>query len=319
VARLPAPAGALPADVVGLRAALLAWFDRGGRALAFRAQREPDPWAVLVSEVMAQQTQVARVDGKWRAFMDRFPTPADLAAAPLGDVIRAWSGLGYNRRAVDLQRAARAIVESGGAVPADVAALEALRGVGPYTARAVAAIAFGKAVGAVDVNVRRVLGRLTTGESAPVTARVVQTAADALVDPSRPGDWTHALMDLGATVCRPGRPACDVCPIRAWCTFPGPARVAAPAPAAGPARAPAGPARPPGPRRAVPFAATTRWLRGRIVERLCSEPPGTGVAFHGPLGLHPPEAVSAALASLVADGLVELDGLGAARLAGERA
>jgi hypothetical protein len=174
-------------------------------------------------------------------------------------------------------------------------------------------------VGAVDVNVRRVLGRLTTGESAPVTARVVQTAADALVDPSRPGDWTHALMDLGATVCRPGRPACDVCPIRAWCTFPGPARVAAPAPAAGPARAPGGPARPPGPRRAVPFAATTRWLRGRIVERLCSEPPGTGVAFHGPLGLLPPEAVSAALASLVADGLVELDGLGAARLAGERA
>jgi len=233
VARLPAPAGALPADVVGLRAALLAWFDRGGRALAFRAQREPDPWAVLVSEVMAQQTQVARVDGKWRAFMDRFPTPADLAAAPLGDVIRAWSGLGYNRRAVDLQRAARAIVESGGAVPADVAALEALPGVGPYTARAVAAIAFGKAVGAVDVNVRRVLGRLTTGESAPVPARAVQAAADALVDPGRPGDWTHALMDLGATVCRPGRPACDVCPIRAWCTFPGPARVAAPAPAAG--------------------------------------------------------------------------------------
>jgi A/G-specific adenine glycosylase len=312
VARLPAPAGALPADVVGLRAALLAWFDGGGRALAFRVRREPDPWAVLVSEVMAQQTQVTRVDAKWRVFMDRFPTPADLAAAPLGDVIRAWSGLGYNRRAVDLQRAARAIVESGGAVPSDVPSLQALPGVGPYTARAVAAIAFGRAVGAVDVNVRRVLGRLTTGESAPVPARVVQTAADALVDPSRPGDWTHALMDLGATVCRPGRPACGACPIRAWCAFPGPARVAAPPPALEPAR-------PIGPRRAVPFAATLRWLRGRIVERLCSEPPGTGVAFHGPLGLHPPEAVSAALASLVADGLVELDGLGAARLAGERA
>ena len=312
MARLPAPAGALPADVVGLRAALLAWFDRGGRALAFRAHREPDPWAVLVSEVMAQQTQVARVDGKWRAFMNRFPTPTDLAAAPLGDVIRAWSGLGYNRRAVDLQRAARAIVGSGGAVPADVAALQALPGVGPYTARAVAAIAFGRAVGAVDVNVRRVLGRLTTGESTPVPARVVQAAADALVDPSRPADWTHALMDLGATVCRPGLPACGVCPIREWCAFPVPASVAAQAPAPMPAR-------PPGPRRAVPFLATTRWLRGRIVERLCSEPPGTGVAFHGPLGVHPPEAVSAALASLVADGLVELDGLGAARLAGERA
>ena len=261
---------------------------------------------------MAQQTQVARVDGKWRTFMDRFPTPADLAAAPAGDVIRAWSGLGYNRRAIDLQRAARVIVESGGAVPADVPALQALPGVGPYTARAVAAIAFGRAVGAVDVNVRRVLGRLTTGESEPVPARAVQASADALVDPARPADWTHALMDLGATVCRPGRPACGVCPIRAWCAFPGRASVAAPAPAPRPAR-------PAGPRRAVPFPATTRWLRGRIVDRLCSEPPGTGVAFSGPLGLHPPEAVSAALASLVADGLVELDGLGAARLAGERA
>ncbi len=311
MAPLPAPARALPADVVGLRGALLAWFDRDGRALAFRAQRDPDPWAVLVSEVMAQQTQVARVEGKWRAFMNRFPTPADLAAAPAGEVIRAWSGLGYNRRAIDLQRTARLIVASGGTVPADVPALQALPGVGPYTARAVAAIAFGGAVGAVDVNVRRVLGRLLRGDSIPVRAREVQAAADALVDPGRPADWTHALMDLGATVCRPSRPTCGTCPVRAWCPFPGSTSVAAHGPASRPARLPRS-------RRAVPFAATTRWLRGRIVDRLCSEPPGTGVAFHGSLGLHQSEAVSAALAALVADGLVELDRFGAARLAGER-
>jgi A/G-specific adenine glycosylase len=132
VARLPASVRALPADIVGLRAALLAWFDRYGRALPFRFERDPDPWAVMVSEVMAQQTQVARVAEKWRAFMGRFPTPGALASAPTGDVIRAWQGLGYNRRAIDLQRAARAIVLAGGRVPGDVDSLQALPGVGPY-------------------------------------------------------------------------------------------------------------------------------------------------------------------------------------------
>jgi len=345
VARLPDPARALPGDIVALRAALLAWFDREGRTLPFRFAGDPDPWAVLVSEVMAQQTQVARVAGKWRTFMGSFPTPAALAVAPTGDVIRAWRGLGYNRRAIDLQRAARAIVVAGGRVPEDVHSLQVLPGVGPYTARAVAAIAFGRPVGAVDVNVRRVLGRLTGADPAPVPQREMQAAADALVDPARAGDWTHALMDLGATVCRPTRPACDGCPVRAWCAFGGEnvlsaaaethaaetratassrvaeARAAASSRVAAsraPKHAPATMTAP-GRRDAVPFAATTRWLRGRIVDRLCSVPPGTTVTFHGPLGLHAPEAVSAALVSLAADGLVELDGAGAARLAGERA
>jgi A/G-specific adenine glycosylase len=291
--------------MVGLRAALLAWFDRNARALAFRFERDPDPWAVLVSEVMAQQTQVARVAEKWLAFMGRFPTPAALASAPTGDVIRAWQGLGYNRRAIDLQRAARAIVLAGGRVPEDIDSLQALPGVGPYTARAVAAIAFGRPVGAVDVNVRRVLGRLTGADPAAVPQREMQAAADALVDPARAGDWTHALMDLGATICRPARPECDACPVRTWCSFAGVAGVR-PNPA-------------PGRRGAVPFEATTRWLRGRIVGRLCGVPPGTTVTFDGPLGLHAPEAVSAALASLAADGIVELDAVGAVRLAGEQA
>ena len=311
MARLSAPTGALPADLPGLRAALLAWFDRDGRELAFRVAREPDPWAVLVSEVMAQQTQVARVAGKWRAFMDRFPTPAALASAQTGDAIRAWQGLGYNRRAIDLQRAARAIVLAGGSVPGDVESLRALPGVGPYTARAVAAIAFGRPVGAVDVNVRRVVGRLTGTDQAPVPQCDMQAAADELVDPARAGDWTHALMDLGATVCRPARPDCAGCPVRAWCAFAG----AGPRPPISARVAVSAPGR----RATVPFESTTRWLRGRIVDRLRDVPPGTAVAFDGPLGLHAPEAVSAALASLAADGLVELDAFGAARLAGESA
>jgi A/G-specific adenine glycosylase len=324
---LPALAFSFPADIVGFRAALLAWFDRDGRALAFRVARDPDPWAVLVSEVMAQQTQVGRVAERWRRFMDRFPTPTALAEAPTGDVIRAWQGLGYNRRAIDLQRAARAIVAAGGRVPDDVGALRALPGVGPYTARAVAAIAFGRPVGAVDVNVRRVLGRLARVDpaaSAPVAPVAsiapseIQAAADALVDPARTADWTHALMDLGATICRPAAPACPACPVHAWCAF---AAGAARATAAGAARpTAAGAAHAPRPARTsiVPFEATTRWLRGRIVDRLCSAPPGTSLTFHGPLGLHGPAAVSAALAALAADGLVELDEVGAARLAGER-
>ena len=298
-----------------MRAALLAWFDRDGRALAFRFERDPDPWAVLVSEVMAQQTQVARVVEKWRAFMDRYPAPAVLAAAPTGHVIRAWQGLGYNRRAIDLQRAARAIVLAGGNVPEDVDSLRALPGVGPYTARAVAAIAFGRPVGAVDVNVRRVLGRLIAADPVPLPGGEVQAAADALVDPARSGDWTHALMDLGATVCRASRPACDGCPVRAWCASAGVAeRPPMPTPTNEAALNAA-----PGRRGRVPFEATTRWLRGRIVDRLCSVRPGMSVTFDGALGLHAAEAVSAALASLAADGLVELDVAGAARLAGEHA
>ena len=316
---LPAPALSFSADIVGFRAALLAWFDRDGRALAFRVSHDPDPWAVLVSEVMAQQTQVGRVAERWRGFMDRFPTPAALAEAPTGDVIRAWQGLGYNRRAIDLQRAARAIVAAGGHVPDDVGALRALPGVGPYTARAVAAIAFGRPVGAVDVNVRRVLGRLARVDPAagapvapvaPIPPGEIQAVADALVDPARAADWTHALMDLGATICRPAAPACAACPVHAWCAF-----------AAGAARATGtAVARPPRPARtpAIPFEATTRWLRGRIVDRLCSAPPGTSLTFDGSLGLHAPAAVSAALTALAADGLVELDGAGAARLTGER-
>jgi len=135
---------------------VLGWYGSRARPLGIRTTREP--WAILVSEVMAQQTQIARVDEAWSVFMERYPTPRALAEASTAEVLRAWSGLGYNRRAVNLRRAAAAIeTEHAGRVPDDIEALEALPGVGPYTARAVVAIAFGQPVAAVDTNVRRVV------------------------------------------------------------------------------------------------------------------------------------------------------------------
>ena len=297
-------APAVDASVDALRASILGWFDRHGRALDFRVAGRPDPWGVLVAEVMAQQTQIARVEQRWPAFMAAFPTPAAMAAATPADVIREWRGLGYNRRALGLHRAAVAIDAAGGAVPGTVEALLALPGVGPYTARAVAAIAFGVPVGAVDVNVRRVVGRIVAGDSSRLTTRALQAGADALVDPARPGTWTHAVMDLGATICRPARPACAACPARRWCVAAAvdvPFRVAR-------ARSGQGPA--------LPFEQTSRWLRGRIVDRLRDAPAGTAVALDSGLGGHSVEAVAAALAGLARDGLVELDAAGHARLAG---
>jgi A/G-specific adenine glycosylase len=274
-----------PAVPPAARTAILAWYDARGRRLPFRGLT--DPYAILVSEVMAQQTQIARVGPAWSAFMDRFPTAGALAAAQTADVLRAWRGLGYNRRAVNLQRAARAIVvEHGGRVPADVDALERLPGIGPYTARAVAALAHGRAVGPVDTNVRRVLTRLTDSEHVP--PRELQAVADAAVPPERPADWTHALMDLGATICRP-TPSCDECPVRTWCRSPGrPSRRR---------RAPA---------REQAFTTTTRWLRGRMLDRLRDAPGGEWASFEGSIGHHDEEAVRTALRAMELDGLVEL-------------
>lgn len=316
-ATLPGPAEAIAlADRDGLRRAVLDWFAAHGRELAFRSAGRPDPWPVLVSEVMAQQTQVARVEERLPAFLAAFRSPAAMAASSPADVVRAWRGLGYNRRAVGLHRAAVAIVAAGGAVPDDVEALRALPGVGPYTARAVAAIAFGRPVGAVDVNVRRVVERLVAGDPAALGPAAIQAAADALVDPGRPGAWTHALMDLGATLCRPARPACAACPARPWCA------AGSGMPRGGVVRSPAhgrpSPAGTSGRRASppVPFERTTRWLRGRIVDRLRDAPPGASVAFDGPVGTHPRDTVLAALAALARDGIVEHDGAGSARLAG---
>jgi A/G-specific adenine glycosylase len=277
------------------RDAILAWYGRNGRSLPFRGTA--DPYAVLVSEAMAQQTQAARAGEAWRRFVERFPIVDDLAAASPADVLRAWQGLGYNRRALNLHRAAREIVERhAGRVPNDLAALQALPGVGPYTARAVAAIAFGRPVGAVDTNVRRVLGRIVAGDSVALPAADLQRLADQVVPPDRAADWTHAVMDVGALVCRPRLPSCDACPANRWCAFAAEARLGS-----GPATTPSRLRRP-----AVEFAATSRWLRGRIVDRLRSAPDGEWTQIEGPIGEHDATAVSTALAALAADGLIEL-------------
>ena len=198
--------------------AILVWYAEHGRRLAFR--RTSDPYAILVSEAMAQQTQAARAAERWERFMAHYPTVEALAAATPADVLREWRGLGYDRRGLNLWRAAREIVERhGGRVPSDLADLEALPGVGPYTARAVAAIAYGEPVGAVDTNVRRVLGRAVAGDPAALSAQEMQRIADAVVPVEAAGAWTHALMDLGATVCGPRRPDCDTCPARPWCAY----------------------------------------------------------------------------------------------------
>jgi A/G-specific adenine glycosylase len=284
------------------RRALLDWYDTRGRTLAFRTTR--DPYAILVSEVMAQQTQISRVIPAWEAFIRRFPTVTDLADASPADVLRAWQGMGYDRRALNLHRAARAIVaEHGGRVPSAIAALEALPGIGPYTARAVASIAFGQRVGAVDTNVRRVLGRAhgLDGPAPAAGSPSLQAVADASVDPDRPADWTHAVMDLGATICRPRTPLCAECPIAAWCRFA----------AAGVLEAPRGSragrrtTRAAGPRPS--FTATTRWLRGRILDRLRAAVDPAWTRLDEPIGVHDPSAVASALAALAAEGLIELD------------
>lgn len=297
------PSRAVPPLPPEARAAVLAWYDDRGRALAFRGTR--DPYAILVSEVMSQQTQISRVVEAWGRFLEQFPTVASLAAATPADVLRAWQGMGYDRRALNLRRAARAIVEEhGGQLPRDAAALEHLPGVGPYTARAVASIAFGARVGAVDTNVRRVLGRVVAGRAAPaITARDLQAIADDAVDPDRPGDWTHAVMDVGATVCRPRAPRCEACPLVAWCRFAVERSTAEAAPEA------SAQTRRPRPRRpsTTPFPATTRWLRGRIVDRLRAAAGSDWTRIEAPIGEHDAEAIGRSLAALERDGVLELD------------
>jgi len=215
------------------RAALLSHYDTHARDLPWRG--ESDPYRVLVSEVMLQQTRVETVKGYYDRWLERFPDVDSLADASEDDVLKAWEGLGYYRRARNLHRAAAVVRERGGSLPRAQAELRALPGVGEYTAGAVASIAFGEAVPAVDGNVRRVLARLM-GEAAP-TAGWLRERAARLVEPTRPGDWNQAVMEHGATVCTPQAPKCGECPVADWCAadaagtqaeLPVPAKRAAP-------------------------------------------------------------------------------------------
>jgi A/G-specific adenine glycosylase len=215
-----------------LTADLLAWYREAGRTLPWRETR--DPYAILVSEVMLQQTQVARVLERWPAWIARWPTAEALAAAPLAEVIAAWSGLGYNRRAVALHRACVAIAADG--FPGTYDGLLRLPGIGPYTAAAVACIALGEERIPEDVNVRRIATRALGGAT--------------IAPPGGGGaaELTQALFDLGATVCIARRPRCAACPLAARCPSAGQTFAAE--------------------RRQAPFAGSRRERRGALLRRL---------------------------------------------------
>lgn len=269
------------------------WFASGHRPLPWRAPGFP-AWGVLVSEFMLQQTPVARVIPRLEAWLARWPTPSALAAVPPGEAVRAWDRLGYPRRALNLHAASVAIAEQhGGVVPEDVDALLALPGVGPYTARAVAAFAYGIRVPVVDVNVRRVLARAVRGVGEPGPARTREEHA--LMESLLPVDVERArlanagMMELGQTVCTARAPDCARCPIADACAW----RAAGYPSYTGPA-AP----------RQKPYAGSDREVRGRILRELRAEElpvPAERIAALWPDA----DQLARALAGLLADGLAE--------------
>jgi A/G-specific adenine glycosylase len=204
-------------------AAVLSWYAAHRRDLPWRRPGTP-PWAVLVSEVMLQQTPVARVLPAYQAWLERWPTPAALAAAPAGEAVRQWGRLGYPRRALRLHAAARILTERhGGEVPAEHAALLELPGVGGYTAAAVASFAFGQRHAVLDTNVRRVFARLVGGREFPAaTLSVAESRLAESLLPAQPAvaaRWSVAVMELGALVCTSARPQCARCPLAAGCAW----------------------------------------------------------------------------------------------------
>ncbi|MDO9355263.1 MAG: A/G-specific adenine glycosylase [Solirubrobacteraceae bacterium] len=276
-----------------LQAALLEWYAAEGRDLAWRRTR--DPYAVLVSEIMLQQTQVSRVEPRFEAWLRRWPTVDALAEASPADLLGEWSGLGYNSRALRLHAAAREIAAHGW--PDTEAGLRALPGIGDYTAAAVAAFAFGLQAAAVDTNQVRVLDRwdAALGRS----PREVRRRALELVPPEAPDAWNHALMDLGATICQARAAACDRCPMATWCLSAGLVDPQAERAMRGKPGGGAG-ARP------QRFEDTQRYVRGRIVAALVERGSVERDALVDaiPDGIEPAR-VASALTSLVADGLVD--------------
>ena len=202
-------------------AELLHWYDRHRRTLPWRAQsgERPDPYRVWLSEIMLQQTTVATVDPRFKTFVERWPDVATLARAKRDDLLAEWAGLGYYARARNLHACARAVMERhGGRFPETEAALLELPGIGAYTAGAIAAIAFGQPAVAVDGNVERVIARYRgIEEPLPGAKDAIRSTALALVPAERPGDFAQAMMDLGATICTPKRPACALCPWNGGC------------------------------------------------------------------------------------------------------
>lgn len=287
-------------DVEALHDTILRWYDATARDLPWRVPAEqwpwPEvdrPWAVLVSEVMLQQTPVARVEPVWRCWMQLWPTPAALAAASPGDAVREWGRLGYPRRALRLHAAATAITEGhDGVIPANVQQLQALPGIGSYTAAAVGAFAFGIRATVVDVNVRRVEARLVTGAEhpAPSLSAAETRLAESLLpvadeDAAR---WNVAVMELGALVCKAASPDCGKCPVVDGCAW-----------------VLAGRPEHDGPRRKVQkWHGTDRQVRGKLLAVLRG---ATGPVPRADLDIvwHDPGQRDRCLSSLIEDGLVE--------------
>jgi A/G-specific adenine glycosylase len=290
------------------------WFQREARDLPWRG--DCSPWGILVSEIMLQQTPVVRVRPVWAEWLERWPTPADFAAAPAADILRAWGKLGYPRRALRLHAAAEQIVAlHGGAVPGTYEELLTLPGVGSYTAAAVAAFAFGRRTTVVDTNIRRVHARLVIGQALPapaLTAAEMALATDLLPrDTAKSVQWNAAVMELGALVCTARSPKCGLCPVLEQCAW-----IAAGQPE--PTYVPKG----------QPWAGTDRQVRGAVmaVLRAASAPVHADLlwdpeaaALHvevapelnklHALNTHAPQ-LERALAGLIADGLAQLSGEG---------
>lgn len=287
---------------------ILSWFDRNERVLPWRAPGLSG-WHILVSEIMLQQTPVARVVGPWTDWVTRWPTPSAMAASSPADVLRAWGKLGYPRRALRLHECAKVLAaEHDDLVPDDVATLLSLPGIGDYTARAVACFAYGRPVPVVDTNVRRVIARAVHGRAEPGNpAKADLSDAESLLPRSTDGAYASsaprysaALMELGALVCTARTPGCDACPVRActWVTRGRP-------PHTGPRK------------RAQKFAGTDRQVRGLLLDVLRGsdspvERPRLDAVWTSDAGQR-----DRALDSLLTDGLVELTASGRFCLAGE--
>ncbi|MFC6879749.1 MULTISPECIES: A/G-specific adenine glycosylase [Actinomadura] len=271
---------------------ILAWYEANARDLPWRAP-DATPWGVLVSEIMLQQTPVARVLPVWREWLERWPEPAALAAEPSGEAVRAWGRLGYPRRALRLHASAAAIVERhGGEVPSSHDDLLALPGIGAYTAAAVASFAFRGRHAVLDTNVRRVLARLVSAEEYPPRSQTraeVRLAESLLpLDPPTAARWSVAVMELGALVCTARSPRCVDCPVLARCAWQRAGRPAYDGP----------------PRKGQTYAGTDRQCRGRILEVLRNaegpvRKPELDVVWSEPVQRE------RALDALIADGLVD--------------
>jgi A/G-specific adenine glycosylase len=263
-----------PDKIPAVRSGLMAWWHANRRDLPWRHTR--DPYKIMVSEIMLQQTQVDRVVPYFHAWLDAFPTVHELAEAPTAEVIRLWKGLGYNRRAVNMQRTAQAVVDRGGNFPETVEELLGLPGIGPYTAGAIACFALEQDVAFIDTNMRRVIHRLFVGVDVPkptASDREVVAIAQQVLPEGDAWNWNQGIMEFGALHCTARKPLCIVCPLQDECAaFP---EIQA---------ALAANVKPEREAKSVPFEQTNRYFRGRIVDALRAHE-GEGMALEeiGPL------------------------------------